>query len=275
MRTIGIDVSHWEGQIDWQTASQVIGFAYYKCTDGLSFVDDTFEANRAACDQVGLAHAPYHYFQPGLDPLAQADHFIQTAGKGFKKYIVDVEEDANADNNLSGDLLTYLLRVFMLTGIRPVIYTSPGFWNEHLRPAPAWTKNYELIVAHYTAAHLPTVPVGWNNWSIWQFSDYYFVPGCSCEVDGDWFNGDLAACRQWFGNYRQVEPATYSFRARSLFNQLHVRLEPSTLAKETDHLAKGDEVIVEDLGGQDVWVRHSQGWTCVEKGGYRYMEIIK
>jgi hypothetical protein len=132
-----------------------------------------------------------------------------------------------------------------------------------------------LIVAHYTAAHRPTLPAGWDAWIIWQFSDYYFVPGCSSEVDGDWFNGDLLACRQWFGNYREIEPAVYSFKARSYFDNLHVRVQPSLLAREVDHLAKGDAVIVEDLGGRDVWVRHSQGWTCVEKDGYRYMEVVR
>ena len=79
MRTFGVDVSHWEGQIDWQSAAPAIGFAYYKCTDGTRYVDDQFQDNRKGCDEAGLPHAPYHYFQPSLDPLAQAEHFIAHA----------------------------------------------------------------------------------------------------------------------------------------------------------------------------------------------------
>jgi len=54
-----------------------------------------------------------------------------------------------------------------------------------------------------------------------------------------------------------------------------VRKAPATSAQEVDHLSKGDLVELEDLGGADVWVRHARGWTCVEKDGYRYMEVVK
>jgi lysozyme len=275
MRTLGIDVSHWEGPIDWQQASRSIGFAYFKCTDGMVWVDPEYDHNRIGSYQAGLARAPYHYFQPGEDPTAQAVHFIHVAGKNCPRYIVDVEEDADADENLPGNLLAFLLRCEQLTGIKPAIYTSSGYWKEFSKPVPGWTKSYELLVAHYTADHVPTLPIGWEQWRIWQFSEYFFCPGCSTEVDGDWFNGTLEQCRQWFGNYRQIEPPLISLRARSLFDQLHVRVDPGIACKEVDHLAKGQEVVIDQLGGQDVWIKHSEGWSCVEKDGYRYMEIIK
>ncbi len=275
MRTLGIDVSHWEGFVDWQLVSRWLGFAYFKCTDGADFVDPEFRLNQIGAEQSGLAHAPYHYFQPSHDPIVQANGFISVAGKGFKKYVVDVEEEEEVDDQLPGNLQAFLLRCTQLTGIKPAIYTSPGYWNEFVKPHPSWAKEYELIVAHYTAEHVPTLPIGWTTWKVWQFSDFFFVSGCTTEVDGDWFNGNLLACRQWFGNYREVDPTFISLRARSLFDQLHVRADHSTGSKEISHLAKGQEVAVEDLGGQDVWVRHAAGWTCVEKDGYRYMEVIK
>ena len=275
MRVLGIDVSHWEAGIDWPTASRYLSFAYFKCTDGVSGIDPTFEANSIDCAQLGLPHAPYHYYQPGHDPIIQAEHFIQTAGKTYPRYIVDVEEHEGADDHLAGDLHAFLLKCTQLTGTKPAIYTSAGYWYDFVKPRPTWAHEYELIVAHYTAEHTPTLPVGWDTWKAWQFSDFFFVPGCICEVDADWFNGNLYECRQWFGNYRPVDPPTYSFKARSLFNQLHVRIAPSQLSREVDHLSKGEAVEIDQLGGQDVWVKHSRGWTCVEKAGYRYMEVEK
>ncbi len=281
MRILGIDVSHWEGQIYWPEASRYLGFAYFKCTDGINFVDPTFEANQAGLQAAGLAHAPFHYYQPAHDPGAQADHFIKTAGKDYKRYIVDVEEPAGrnelvegVDQSLPSSLLSFLLRCTQLTGVKPAIYTSPGYWDEFVKPLPGWSHEYDLVVAHYTAEHLPDLPIGWNHWTIWQFSDFFFVPGCSCEVDGDWFNGTMDQCRWYFGNYRQVDPVVYSFKARSLFDKLHVRAEPSRLSKELAHLMKGDEVIIQQLAGQDVWVRHAGGWSCIEQAGYRYMEVL-
>lgn len=275
MRIIGVDVSHWEGSIDWQEASHFVPWCYFKCTDGVGGVDYTFDLNRKGCQQNGIPHAPYHYYQPGQDPATQADHFIAVAGKDFKRYIVDVEEEEGVDDKITSDVLVFLLRVAQLTGRRPAIYTSAGYWNQFIKPKPAWSQSYELIVAHYTAEHTPILPIGWSTWTAWQFSDHFFFPGCYSAADGDWFAGSLDQVREWFGNYRPVEPVTYSFHARSLFDQLHVRSSPSTLAKEIDHLNKGETVEIEQLGGQDVWVRHAQGWTCVEKAGYRYMEIIK
>ncbi len=275
MRTLGIDVSHWEGFIDWQLVSKWLSFAYFKCTDGVSYVDNTFEPNRQGCKLTGLAHAPYHWFQPAEDPIAQADHFVHVAGKTFKKYIVDVEEDIGADEELPGSLHAFLLRCTQLTGIKPAIYTSPGYWTEFVKPYPTWAEEYELLVAHYTAEHTPTLPSGWDKWKVWQFSDYFFVSGCTTEVDGDWFNGTIDECRQWFGNYRSIDPAIVSLRAKSLFDQLHVRIDHSVGSKELGHLQRGDVVNIDQLGGQDVWVHHAGGWSCVEKDGYRYMEVIK
>ncbi len=197
------------------------------------------------------------------------------AGKTCPRYIVDVEEDEGADEELPGSLHAFLLRCTQLTGVKPAIYTSPSYWKEFVKPPPSWSKEYELIIAHYTAAHAPTVPYNWDTWKVWQFTDFFFWPGCTTEVDGDWFAGNLLACRQWFGNYREVEPAFVSLRARSLFDQLHVRADAGVDHKEIGHLAKGQEVAIQDLGGKDVWVRHSAGWTCVEKDGYRYMEVIR
>lgn len=278
MRTFGIDVSHWEGKIDWQTAAPGIGFAYYKCTDGVRHVDEQFLNNQRGCSNAGLPHAPYHYFQPSLDPIAQADHFIHTAGLQYKRYIVDVEAPQR-DKKVTQKLLSFLGRVEVLSGTRPAIYTSAGYWNDFIQPQPLWAPRYDLIIAHYTAAHTPMLPYGWMGYVIWQFSDYWSVPGCDEVVDANWFNGSLQQCRLWFGNSAEqilpqrsgVEP----LKIRSLFDDLHIRQSPDMNARITGKLAKHECVEVEQLGGNDVWVRHARGWTAVERGGYRYMEILK
>ncbi len=54
MRTFGVDVSHWEGRINWQVASPAIGFAYYKCTDGTRGIDAQFSNNQSGCSEVTM-----------------------------------------------------------------------------------------------------------------------------------------------------------------------------------------------------------------------------
>jgi lysozyme len=278
MRTFGIDVSHWEGTIDWNIAAPTIGFAYFKCTDGVRFTDNQFNHNLSGCSRAGLPHAPYHYFQPLLDPIAQAEHFIGTAGMNSKRYIVDVEAP-EGDLKIVQKLHDFLEQVEKLTNTRPVIYTSAGFWNDYIHPQPSWAGSYELIVAHYTTVHTPLLPHGWKQQIIWQFSDYWNIPGSDAVVDANWFNGSLEQCRQWFGNFRETlpiqPPGIDAFKMRSLFENLHMRQSPNMNARITGNLAKGEVVDVEQLGGNDVWIRHKRGWTCVERGGYRYLEVEK
>jgi GH25 family lysozyme M1 (1,4-beta-N-acetylmuramidase) len=277
MRTFGIDVSHWEGKIDWEIAAQAIGFAYYKCTDGIRYIDDQFLNNQRGCAEVGLPHAPYHYFQPALDPTLQAEHFIHTAGKQYCKYIVDVEA-RERDPKITQKVFAFLERVEQLTGSRPAIYTSAGYWNDFIQPQPAWAGAYDLLVAHYTAAHIPLLPSGWKQFAIWQFSDYWDLPGCAEHADANWFNGSLEQCRVWFGNAQEIKPqppAVNPFKLRSLFENLHIRQSPNMNARITGKLEKDESVEVEQLGGYDVWVRHARGWTAVERGGYHYMEVVK
>jgi GH25 family lysozyme M1 (1,4-beta-N-acetylmuramidase) len=275
MPTLGVDVSHWEGTIDWSTAAGAIGFAYFKCTDGIKLVDSQFEQNRGGVSTVGIPHAPYHYYQPTLDPLVQAEHFIRTAGTDYPRYIVDIESPDRIFDS-AARLQAFLQQVEHLTTRKPAIYTSAGYWNEFIQPTPAWASQYDLVVAHYTTQHAPTLPHGWDHWTIWQFSEHFWFPGCLETADGNWFNGSLSDMRKWFGNYRPVDPPVYNrTRVRSQLNELHIRMNPTTYSKEIGHLSKGEIVEIEELGGSDVWIKHERGWTAVECKGYRYMEVIK
>ena len=56
-----------------------------------------------------------------------------------------------------GGIGVVLTQLDVLAGIgRAGIYTSPGFANTHLSPAPAWINAYWHWIAHWTSAALPT-----------------------------------------------------------------------------------------------------------------------
>ncbi len=79
----GIDISHWQGTIDWaQVAGAGKRFAYMKASEGTSFVDPTYPTNRAQAKANGLYVGAYHFAGPGPvpgDAEAEADHFVDTA----------------------------------------------------------------------------------------------------------------------------------------------------------------------------------------------------
>ena len=59
----GIDVSHYQGDIDWASIEkQGIDFAYIKATEGSSYVDEYYETNRNKAEEAGMRIGFYHFF---------------------------------------------------------------------------------------------------------------------------------------------------------------------------------------------------------------------
>lgn len=275
MRVLGADTSHWGGVIDWKLATPALGFAYFKATDGMYYVDDQFKNNQAGCIETGLPHAGFHWWQETQDPVAQANHFINTVGLGYKRYIVDVEPQEIVAPSKLKQLLD---RCQQLTGVKPAIYTSANYWNSFIKPKPDWANQYELLVAHYTTARAPTLPVGWSTWAIWQFSDYFYFPGCDEVEDGNWFNGTMEQCRAWFGNYHpfapECPPCGGKMAMEVIVDKLYIRSGPSTSYAIVGSLSKGDVIEAEDIGGYNAWVKHSRGWSAFTTSGLKYMDVV-
>src|SRR5437660_10361536 len=71
-----VDVSHHNGAIDWPAvAGAGIALAFIKATQGVGFVDPTFERNRNAAIAAGILAVPYHFLDTS-DPDQQAGHFL-------------------------------------------------------------------------------------------------------------------------------------------------------------------------------------------------------
>ena len=76
MGVVGIDVSHYQGKVDWFAVhASGAAFAFAKATEGLSVVDPLFASNWAGMRQSHLYRGAYHFGHPGTDPEAQAAHF--------------------------------------------------------------------------------------------------------------------------------------------------------------------------------------------------------
>src|SRR6185312_14244080 len=82
--------------------------------------------------------------------------------------------------------ILFLEGVKTLSGRNPMIYGSPYFLNELTAVRPEF-KRYGLWIAHY-GTQCPLIPEPWSNWTFWQTSESYNLPG-SGLVDKDLFNG--------------------------------------------------------------------------------------
>ena len=65
----GIDVSHYQGSIDWDEVvnNTPISYAYLKATEGASLVDKTYARNLSEARRVGLSVGSYHFYRPNID----------------------------------------------------------------------------------------------------------------------------------------------------------------------------------------------------------------
>ena len=206
--TLGIDVSHFQGEVDWATvAGAGVAFAFTKATDGVAGVDAKFSENWSGISAAGLVRGAYHFFRPALDASAQASHFCETVGAlnpGDLPPVLDIEEamsqgvdtwDAVPADQRVPLILTWLQAVEARLGRRPIVYTAPGFAGSKL-PNAAQLGLYPLWVAHYTMHTSPTVPSAWSSWAFWQYSGTGSMDGVTGQVDLDRFQGttdDLAS----------------------------------------------------------------------------------
>jgi lysozyme len=229
----GFDLSHYQGQgVDFGKArASGRRFAIAKASEGTALQDDTFQRNFKAAKEAGLWRGAYHFFHPIEDPGKQADCFLralaQAGSPGDLLPVADVETLVGAPRGLLGiptphldavraylslsapnllqNLLQFLQTIGKATGLQPMIYTSPGFWN--LLPGGSLRDQCAAIarlwVAHW-GVPTPTVPTGWKEWLFWQRSASEDVPGVPGPDDADVFNGNAEDLDRWVGTHVYV-----------------------------------------------------------------------
>jgi lysozyme len=189
----GIDVSKWQGTVDWKSVQQAgIAFAFARATYGITEVDSCFNQNWQGMQQAGIIRGAYHFFLAADDPAQQAEFFIRTVrslGPNDLPPVIDVEAGSGVNSNLAASVQTWLTTVEQGLGRRPIIYTAPSYWNENLTGGFG---DYALWVAEYGVSS-PKAVNGWSNWTFWQYSSTGKVNGVNGPVDLDEFNGTSQA----------------------------------------------------------------------------------
>lgn len=205
----GIDVSNWQGAIDWlQVGAAGYGFAFAKATEGTTFTDATYPLNRSGVDAIGIRLGAYHFARPAgasdaavvASAIAQAERFLAFAQPraGDLLPVLDLEQTGNlSSTRLIAWTQAWLDHVVARLGSRPIIYASPNFWKTALSDTPVFAAAaHRLWIAHWTRSVLPILPgAGWGGlgWTFWQWTNCTQVPGIVRCVDGDRYNGtDLA-----------------------------------------------------------------------------------
>ncbi|MEU2612741.1 GH25 family lysozyme [Micromonospora sp. NPDC007271] len=200
----GIDVSNWQGSINWTSVrNSGIEFAFIKATEGTSYKDPSFNTNYPNAYYAGVIRGAYHFARPNLSGgAAQADFLANNGGAwsaDSRTLPAALDLEANpysggycyglTTSGMRTWISDFLNRYKARTSRYAVIYTTTSWWNQC---TGSWTgpwANHPLWIARW-ASSPGTLPAGASVWSFWQYTSTGSVSGISGNVDRNYWNGD-------------------------------------------------------------------------------------
>ena len=73
----GIDVSRWQGSIDWQAVrGMAVEIAYIKSSEGVDYIDPYFERNYSGAQAAGVKCGFYHFMTAISETAARAQDIL-------------------------------------------------------------------------------------------------------------------------------------------------------------------------------------------------------
>jgi lysozyme len=194
-RAQGIDISHYQPKVEWETVKSSVSFVFIKATDSTRGADPLFSSHWSGAKKVGLPRGAYHFFHPKHEVDEQVANFTRhlKPDPGELPPVVDVEEFRDEYQGFTCEQLAGMLQRFSQgvekeLGRKPMIYTNHQTWHESFCDHAYFT-DHSLWLAQYSNHPEPKLPQGWSRWNFWQYTESGKVPGISSAVDQSHFNG--------------------------------------------------------------------------------------
>ena len=193
MEIKGIDVSAYQGKIDWETVADYgMGFAILRITEKGNKTDSTFEQNYKGCTQHGIPVGVYKYSY--AKSPAQAEQEAEVVLKVLNKrkldfpvfYDLEWSEQRKLGSTAVEKIALAFLNKIQAAGYKVGIYCNVDWYQNVLTAA---LKKYDCWIARYPANDngtlqerlRPEVGVGW------QYSSKATIPGIGTKVDRNVF----------------------------------------------------------------------------------------
>jgi lysozyme len=192
----GIDVSQWQGYIDFsEVKNDGIDVVYIKASQGNNFVDPYFETNYNNAIQNGLKIGFYHYTTATNvnDAIIEARFFASViSGKNVDcKLAMDFEQfDGLNPLQINEISQAFIEELKDITGKDAIIYSD--LYNAQNIFDAELANQYPLWLAYYgDYLALNEVDASWNNWEGVQYTDQGEIDGINGYVDRDVFTSNI------------------------------------------------------------------------------------
>lgn len=188
--TVGIDVSKWNGKIDWNGVKNsgisyvIIRCGYRGSTEGKLIVDSRFAENIQGANAAGLKVGVYFYSQAidEIEAVEEASMVLDQIRNYKISYPVflDVESSGGRGDKIDNQTRTAVCKAFCQTiqnaGYTAGVYSNKN-WLETKMDAGALSA-YKIWMAQYAAA-----PTYASRYDLWQYRSTGSVNGIAGNVD--------------------------------------------------------------------------------------------
>lgn len=233
--TLGIDVSHHQGTVDWaQAYKNGARFGYIKATQSWPsslYKDPKFNTNYAAAHSAGVIRGAYHFAMPAHSSGATQAKELLANGGGWTADgktmppLLDIEWNPYKKADYpqgQGDMCYGMSPAQMVTWIKsfgntikastgrlPMIYTAQTWWDKCTGDSEAfkyWPLHVSLFPSSDTSAKNPReLPEGWKTFNVWQYSSNSDLIDEDKNVDANVWNGNLTSLRDFAKNTRSTQ----------------------------------------------------------------------
>ena len=265
-----IDVSTWNGIIDWEKVYKSgVRYAMIRSSFGVenpNQIDNKFVRNITNAVRAGVKCGVYHYSyaQSAFEAKREAEFCLKTI-KGYKidlPVAFDIED--SSQTHLGKDTLTSIVIAFCdrikSAGYRPMLYCNPNWLCNYLHKDKLINK-YDIWLANWGVS-APSY-----NCAIWQYSENGSVPGISGSVDMNWIYKDYISTKpattKPVTKPSNVKKTDYSVKV-TVQAGLNVRKGAGTNYNIITALKCGTVVTVSKVSGNWGYVGKYGGWICLD-----------
>lgn len=270
MREKLIDVSTWNGNIDWNKVYKSrVKYAMIRSSFGIenpNQVDNKFVRNITNAQRAGVKCGVYHYSY--AQSVAEAQKEAEFCLKTIKNYKIDLpvafDIEDSSQTHLGKDTLTSIVIAFCdrikSAGYRPMLYCNPNWLCNYLHKDKLINK-YDIWLANWGVS-APSY-----NCAIWQYSENGGVPGISGSVDMNWIYKDYTSTKpattKPVTKPSNVKKTDYSVKVTAQAG-LNVRKGAGTNYNIITALKCGTVVSVSKVSGNWGYVGKYGGWICLD-----------
>lgn len=190
----GVDVSSYQGDIDWPNLQNDLQFTYIKATEGSGFVDPYFKENWKEANHTKLRVGAYHFFSFDSEGATQAENFIKAVpvSNSTLPPVIDVEfygdkeKDPPDSSKVKKELQAMRSELEEHYGKDVILYTTAEAYERYIQND---FESCEIWIRDVVSK--PNLPDG-REWTFWQYTDRETLEGYDGEeqfIDVNVFRG--------------------------------------------------------------------------------------